>query len=401
MLKILSYGAAGLIALLAVIWWAIGPDYRAALRDMPEGNDVFAFTLNQRDIAFRLLDAAPWIMRSRDIDAGGAVKPLPQGEPLQIDLDVDAYFEKQRAAALIIIHDGRIRYERYGLDFRPNKRWTSFSVGKSLTSTLAGAALQDGYIESLDDPVTKYVPEFIGTAYDGPTVEDILKMTSGVDWDEDYGDPDSDVRSLNDHVPEEGVPQLISYLSTLGRRSEPGEQFYYNSSETGLIGLIVSRAVERPLADYLSETIWRPYGMQQKATWMIDPDGVELAGCCIQATPRDFARFGLFVLEEMTGIPSGEIPEGWFETAGAQLIEDTGEPGWGYGYQWWTFEDGSFTADGVFGQAIFVDPNRNLVIASNSSWTSPVGRVDGEFEERDEFWAAVKTAIDNETGLTR
>lgn len=240
------------------------------------------------------------------------------------------------------------------------------------------------------------MPEFGGTSYDGPTVEHILKMTSGVAWVEDYGDPDSDVRSLNDHVPDDGIPQLISYLSKIGRRAEPGEKFYYNSAETGLIGLIVSRAVDRPLADYLSEKIWKPYGMQHKATWMIDPDGAELAGCCIQAIPRDFARFGLFVLDEMTGEPSGVLPDGWFDEAGAQLIKETGDDGWGYGYQWWTFADGSFTADGVFGQAIFVDPNRNLVVASNSSWASPVGRDDGEFDQRDEFWAAVKAAIDRE-----
>ncbi|MEM9668883.1 MAG: hypothetical protein AAF950_08145 [Pseudomonadota bacterium] len=109
MLKYIGYGIGGLAVLAAAGWWAIGPDYRAALRDMPEGSDVFAFTLNQRDIAFRMLDAAPWIMKSRDIEAGGDMKPLPKGEPLDIGLNIDAYFEDQRASALIIIHNGKVR----------------------------------------------------------------------------------------------------------------------------------------------------------------------------------------------------------------------------------------------------------------------------------------------------
>ncbi|MEM9898221.1 MAG: serine hydrolase [Pseudomonadota bacterium] len=396
MIKYIGYGCLALIALALGGWWAIGPDYRAAIKNMPDSSNVFEFTQEQRDISFRMTDRVPWLMKSRKIEAGTTVKPLPKGSPLQLETDLDAFMKSQRAAALVILHNGKIRAEEYGLGFGPGKRWTSFSVGKSMTSTMIGAAIRDGHIKSINDPVTKYIPEFEGTGYDGVTIEQILKMTSGVDWNEDYSDVTSDVAVYPQHPPDGDIPSIVSYMSKLGRRHEPGEEFHYNSGETGLIGIIVTRAVGRPLAEYLSETVWKPYGMEADASWLIGEDGEEISGCCVQATPRDFARFGQFVLDEINGSTSGELPEGWFQTAGARLIPETGEPGWGYGYQWWTFEDGSFTADGIYGQGIFIDPNRNLVIATNSSWTSPVGSKDGEFNERSAFWKEVQAVIDRE-----
>ncbi|MEM9668882.1 MAG: serine hydrolase [Pseudomonadota bacterium] len=396
MFKYIGYGVAGLAVLAAGGWWAIGPDYRAALTDIPQGESVFTFTQSQRDTAFRMMDRAPWIITSRPIEASGETDLLPDGEPLDLNIDIDAYVEEQRAAAVVVVHNGKVRLEEYGLGFEAGKRWTSFSVAKSITSTMIGAAIKDGYITSTSDPVTKYIPDFEGTAYDGVTLEQILKMTSGVEWNEDYDDPTSDVGVYSAHVPEGDIPAIVSYMRNLDRRYEPGEQFYYNSGETGLIGIIVTRAVGKPLAEYVSETLWQPFGMEQKGSWLLGEDGEEISGCCVQATPRDFARFGLFVLNEINGTPSGELPDGWFDTAGAELIEGAGSSGWGYGYQWWILGDGAFMAVGIYGQSILIDPKRDLVIASNSSWTSPLGGKDGEFFSRNEFWKTVQAAIDRE-----
>ncbi|MDP1555553.1 MAG: serine hydrolase, partial [Hyphomonas sp.] len=163
-----------------------------------------------------------------------------------------------------------------------------------------------------------------------------------------------------------------------------------------LIGVLVSEATGKTLNAYLSEKIWAPFGMEQDATWLLGQDGHEIAGCCIQATTRDFARFGLFMLAG--GVVGGEsiLPEGWIATA-TQKQADIDSAGEGYGYQWWTWDDGSYQADGIFGQGIFIDPNRNLVIASNASWTSALGLRGGEWEARREFYKSVQRAVDRET----
>ena len=135
--------------------------------------------------------------------------------------------------------------------------------------------------------------------------------------------------------------------------------------------------------------------MEQQASWLIGDDGLEISGCCIQAATRDFARFGQFVLEG--GEVAGEsiVPEGWFDTATTKQA-DIGYPGHGYGYQWWTYDSGAFTARGIFGQGIFIDPARKLVIASNANWTSARGEPGGEAEAREAFYKTVQAAIDAE-----
>jgi CubicO group peptidase (beta-lactamase class C family) len=184
-------------------------------------------------------------------------------------------------ASVVVIHDGRIRYERYGMGFDRDGRWTSFSVAKSITSTLVGAAIADGAIGSVDDPVIRYIPELTGSAYDGVTIAQLLTMTSGVAWNEDYEDPQSDVARFDAHRAEPGQDPLVSYMSTLQRAHSPGQVWHYSSGETNMIGIVVARATGRPLADYLSEKIWRPFGMEADATWLLDRSGGEIAGCCI------------------------------------------------------------------------------------------------------------------------
>ena len=179
----------------------------------------------------------------------------------------------QRSAALLVVHDGKLRLERYGLGFDAAGRWTSFSMAKSVTSTLVGAAVKDGHIRSLDDKVSAYIPEMKGSAYDDVSIRQLLTMTSGVKWNEDYADPNSDVARFNKHKPEDGVDSLVSYLRRLPREAPAGTRWLYSTGETNLVGVLLGRATNKPLATYLSEKIWVPAGMEQPATWILSRSG--------------------------------------------------------------------------------------------------------------------------------
>lgn len=392
----------GLIALALVVivaagvWWSsLDKGARAVIAEMPTDGNVLFWSVEQRDAGFRALDSLPALAQSRVIEAGDSVYPLPVGERLDIAMSPAQFMQDQRSAALVIVHDGEVVFEEYGLDFSADGKWTSFSVAKSLTSTMVGAALRDGAIESLDDPVTKYISGLEGSAYDDVSVEQLLTMTSGVQWNEDYSDPNSDVALFNNHEAEDGLDVTVSYMRNLPREAPAGEKWVYKTGETNLIGVLVSEATGKPLAEYLSEKVWTPFGMEQDATWLLGSTDQEIGGCCIQASTRDMARFGLFILGG--GIAGGieVLPEGWLEAATTKQA-DTGVQGEAYGYQWWTNDNGTFAAQGIFGQGIFIDRERGLVIASNSNWPKAT---DPEYQsQRDAFYRSVQDAIDAKVG---
>lgn len=394
----------GALALLAIAgtagWFGLDKETRGLLAALPTNTDVLFWSERQRDAAFRALDRLPFLAKARAIPAGPAVRPLPEGPPLALPLDVDGYMAAQRGAGLVIVHDGRLRLERYGLGFDGAGRWTSFSVAKSMTATLVGAALRDGAIRSMDDKVSDYLPAMKGSAYDDVSIRQLLTMTSGIRWNEDYDDPNADVARFNNHQPEPGVDALVSYLRQLPREAPAGTRWHYSTGETNLVGLLVSAATKRPLADYLAEKVWGPAGMEQQATWILSRTGQEISGCCIQAATRDFARFGLFILDGARDADGRSLlPDAWLAEA-TTTRTGIGEPGRGYGYQWWTYDDGSFAARGIFGQGIFIDPRRRLVIAGNANWgggaTDPLAT-----QQREDFYRAVQKAIDDEQAQRR
>ena len=387
----IALGALALVAAGAGGWYASQDrETRALIAHMPTDRDVLMWKQDQRDAAFRAMDRLPALAKANEIAPANKPFPLPQGKPLDIP-DIDKYMASQRSAGIVIIHNGQVRFERYGLDFSAQGRWTSFSVAKSFTSTLVGAAIQDGYIKSLEDKVSTYIPGLRGSAYDDVTVRQLLTMSSGVKWNEDYEDPNSDVARFNNAAPEDGLDATVSYMRKLPRAHPPGQVWHYNTGETNLVGVLVSSATKRPLAQYLQEKLWQPFGMEAKATWLLGATGHEIAGCCIQAGVRDYARFGLFVLGG--GMAGGKqvVPEDWFAQATVKQ-KDIGEPGHGYGFQWWTYDDGSFAAQGIFGQGIFIDPRRNLVIASNANWTRAT--LGPEPAAREAFYKRVQDLID-------
>ena len=388
----------GVVALLVVaigaFWLSLDDDQRGIIANMPTDRDVLFWDEDTRNAAFRAMDAFPALAAARVIEAGEATYPLPDGAPLDLaEFDLDAFAESQNSVAIVVVLDGEVVLERYDSDFSADGKWTSFSVAKSLTSTLLGAAILDGYIGSVDDPVTQYMPDLAGSAYDGVTIRQLLTMSSGIQWNEDYADPASDVALFNDQEStEEGVDALVDYMRQLPRDSEPGARWQYNTGETNMIGILVREATGKNLADYLSEKVWAPFGMEQDATWLLSNTDSEISGCCIQASTRDMARFGLFVLGG--GEAGGEqiVPEGWFSEATQSLFE-TGGRSIGYGYQWWTYPGEAFAARGLFGQGVFIDPERNLVIASNANWRVGIGS-DGAMAERDRFYEVVQAAVD-------
>ncbi|WP_313074824.1 serine hydrolase [Melaminivora sp.] len=394
--KIALATVAVLAVAAGVAWLSLDKETRGLLRALPTNRDLLFWSQSQRDAAFRAMDRLPVLARWHVMHPGAAARPLPIGAPLQLPLDVDAYMQAQRSAALLVLHGGQLRLERYGLDFDAEGRWTSFSVAKSFTSTLVGAALKDGFIKSMDDRLSDYIPEMRGSAYDDVSVRQLLTMTSGVAWNEDYGDPQSDVARFNNHQPEEGVDALVSYMRRLPRAAPAGERWNYSTGETNLVGVLVNRATGKTLAQYLEEKVWHPAGMEQRGTWILSKTGLEISGCCIQAAPRDYVRFGQFILEGAQTSGESILPAGWLQEA-TRKQADIGQDGRGYGYQWWTYDDGSFSARGIFGQGIFIDPTRRLVIVSNANWAGGA-RDPVALQAREDFYRAVQQAVDAEAG---
>ena len=276
---------------------------------------------------------------------------------------LEDYIDKFNVAGLMIVRRGNILYENYNFGNDENSKWISFSVTKSITSMLLGAAIEDGFIENVNDPVTKYLPDLSGSNYDQISIKHILQMSSGIEWNEDYDDPYSDVNlagGLNSS-------DLYQYLYKLDKINKPSRKFNYNTAESNLIGGIVRSAVGSNLSSYLENKIWKPYGMQSDAYWGLDATFLdELGGCCIYATLKDYIRLGIFALDQGK-LKNGEqvLPSNWIKDS-----TKASKANKYYGYQWWLGGRPykSYSAQGVFGQLIWIDPPTQTVIAMHSAW---------------------------------
>ncbi|WP_208513849.1 serine hydrolase domain-containing protein, partial [Variovorax paradoxus] len=241
---------------------------------------------------------------TRMIKRGAQVHPLPAGPAVDVryragdaEFGIDAFMARNRAAGLLVLKNGQVVLERHAMGNDAATRWMSFSVAKSIASTLVGAALHDGLIASLDDAVVAYVPALRGSAYDGVTLRQVLQMSSGVAWNEDYLDPASDRRRMLRAQLDQDAGAVLAFMATLPRVAPAGTRFNYSTGETYLVGRILAGALREPIGDYLSRKIWAPFGMEADAYWQLDaPGGQEFAGSGVNATLRDFGRFGLFIL---------------------------------------------------------------------------------------------------------
>ena len=333
----------------------------------PGGAGILNWTPAQQQWGFKhmeLIDPSRLVKRGSHVHVlrKAAVQLNPRFEAEGRWYDTASYMAAFRVSGVLVLKDGEIVLERYGLGRKPLDRWISFSVAKSVTSTLIGAAIKDGKIMSLDDPVTAYIPELVGSAYEGVSVRQLITMTSGVKWSENYTDPDSDVAKEGLTMIEPGVNPVVSYMRRLPREAQPGTKFSYKTGETDLAGVLLSNAVGEPLSQYLSEKIWQPFGMERDAVWAEDLAGHERGGCCLSMTLRDFGRFGLFTLAQGKVDGTEMLPAGWMRDATDVHVA---EPS--YGYFWW-LTPGGYEAKGIFGQSVSMFPGENLVIVINSAW---------------------------------
>jgi CubicO group peptidase (beta-lactamase class C family) len=387
-----AVGSSGLLA-------ACGDD---GADDEPIASNLLETTPENQAATYRHVDR---LGPTRVIRRGTSVLPLPaHGTSLAAmrydfgpgSYSIDDYMSRNRTAGLLILKGGAVALERYGMGNNAASRWTSFSVAKSVTSTLVGAALKDGSIRSLDDGVALYVPQLAGSAYEQNSIRDLLRMSSGVRWIEEYSTTgDSDIARLV-QASDSGQPgAMLELMRTRPRAAAPGSVFNYSTGESYVLGAIVAAATGQRLSDYLSQKVWAPLGMEADGYWLLDaPNGLEMGGNNFSATLRDFARFGQFFLRE--GMVNGNrvLPDGWRDLAGQPDAAVTAHgqlyPGYplGYGYQWWSFptgasaipfHDGAFTAEGIFGQFIYVNPAEDMVAVVWSAW--PESWVDmAEFE---------------------
>ena len=268
--------------------------------------------------------------------------------------------ERYRVAGMLIVSRGQIVYEDYAYGHSSATKWTSWSVAKSIVALLVGTALQDGHIASLDDPASRYLTALADGAYRGVTIRQLMQMRTGVAWNEDYLDPASDVRTMRTPM-REGSVAFVRYMSGKARAAEPGTVWNYNTGETYLLGAVLRGAVGNNLSSYLSRTIWSKFAMEDDGYWMLDGEhGDEQSGCCLSATLRDYARLGLFALQQgRLADGTAVLPEGYLQQA-----TQRSQPEAPYGFMWW-INQGSYSARGIFGQELRVYPASELVIVTH------------------------------------
>jgi CubicO group peptidase (beta-lactamase class C family) len=299
-----------------------------------------------------------------------------------VRLSVSNYMARRRTVGLLILKGGEIALECYGMGSGPERRQTSYSTAKSITATLVGAALHDGAIGSLDDRCDIYLPRLRGSAYEGVTLRNVLRMCSGVAWPELDGGR-VNVERLNQALASRRPGSLLDLACSLPRAHPQGAVFNYSSVDSYLIGALVAAATGRPLADYAAERIWEPAGMEADAHWLLEAEGgMEVGGFGVGACLRDMGRFGLLVLDDGAAFSGRRVlPPGWRDLASQPDCSPTAfgrlmpNNSLGYGYQWWVLPHGptgihrgAFVAIGAFGQYIYVHPAEHVVVAIQSAW---------------------------------
>ncbi|WP_132910240.1 serine hydrolase domain-containing protein [Sphingomonas sp. BK235] len=312
------------------------------------------------------------------------------------DYDLNDYLSYNRVAGLLVLKDGRIAYEHYDLGIDQDTHWASFSMAKSFTSVLAGVAVKDGFIGSVDDPVVRYVPALKGSGYDKVSVRQVMQMASGLQLDETYADPRSDRRQLLARMRSGKPHAALDFIRTKPSAVAPGTRWQYNSGEGHVLAAVVENATGKPLWQYLRDRIWIPAGMASDATWWLDSlDGGAQGTAGLTATLQDYGRFGLFAASN--GVIDGRktLPDRWFAEAGAPHA--IGGKTVDYGYMWWVpdqadpIQKGAYEARGMYGQYIYVNPAENVVIVALRAPSK--GAVRPHDLDDDAFFAAVTRSL--------
>lgn len=349
------------------------------------------FDADERVENFRNMDE---IFPSESIaPAPSPVEPPRDERPLRANYrfggerrSLDGFLRRTVTTGLLVLQDGEVVDERYLHGATPASRFTSWSVAKSFVSTLVGIALADGRIESLDDPLGDYVPALEDSAYDGAAIRDVLRMSSGVDFDEDYDARLSDINVFFVKLFALGR-DADDLTAGYGRARPPGEAFDYASVDTQALAMLLREIYDRPLTELLEQRLWHPLGARA-AHWSVDDtggDGTAIAFCCLNARLRDFAKLGQLYAQRGRWRGRRLLPASWVReatTPGAPYLEPGALPGdsdyRGYAYHWWVPEgyEREYFAAGVWGQYVYVSEPDRVVIARTA--VDPDWREHGE-----------------------
>lgn len=333
--------------------------------------------------------------------------PLALPESFQFEgqrVDAASFLVDTDTAALLVIDQGAIVFEEYWLTGGEDVTWMSMSVAKSFVSALVGIAVDEGKIDSIQDPVTKYVPALAGSAYDGVSIKDVLQMSSGARWNEDYSDPESDINRFGRIFALGG--SLNAFAATLENQRPAGTYNLYNSTDTQVLGMLLVNTTGETIADYMSDKLWQPLGAESQAYWLLDSDGMEMAFGGMNATARDYAKIG--ELYRRGGRLNGKqiVPAEWVAASvtpdAPHLMPGKNNPAsdfeLGYGYQWWVpdGDEGEYSAIGVYNQFVFVNPTRGTVIvklSANSDYGTSTDPSSYREIETIEFFRAINAAL--------
>lgn len=298
----------------------------------------------------------------------GPVSPLPQGPAMTLPTVANDWIKARSVTSLMVLHRGAVVHESYHLGTAPEDRRISWSMAKSFLSALFGIIVAEGQIESLDDPVTRYAPSLAGSAYDGATIRNVLLMMSGVAFNEDYLDYDSDINRMGRVLALGGT--MDGFAAGLSARdADPGARWKYVSIDTHILAMVLRGATGRSLPDLLSEKIIQPLGFESEPYYLTDGEGVAFALGGLNITTRDYARFGLMAAN--LGRYNGQqvVPKDWMRAATTPTAP-TAPGDLQYGFQWWMPADarpGEFFGHGIYGQYIYIDRARDVVIVATSA----------------------------------
>ena len=376
----IGLGAVFITLILVAAGWYYRPwsEYSPAEIQAATQSDQLAATFRGMD------DIFPY----RTISAQDSPTPLPRSprnDNVEYSFDgsqrtVNDWLSDAHATGLMVLHNGVAVHEQYGLGSTPETRHTSWSVGKSFVATLIAMAMQDGHIASLDQTAEMFAPQYAGTAYGQTTLRHLLMMSAGVDFNEDYNAPDSDIRRLflGANIYGQNIDGLVAQVE---RDRPAGQDLHYVSANTQVLSAVIRGIYNAPLAQVVETKIWRPLGMVGDASWnqnIQGDNGMAIGYCCLNARLDDYARMGQFYLQD--GVWDGErlLPEGWvtMATRPNAPFQESGPasvyPHRGYGLHFWVPEghDGEYFMAGVYGQYVWVDERRHIVIARTAADTA-------------------------------
>ena len=350
-----------LLAVLALILAAVGLWKREEIGRLLAVNSLFA----PENIVenFSHMDR---LFLTRPLSRGEApVSPLPKGPEATLAPEVETWIKDRAVTALVVLKTGQLVHESYHLGTGPEDLRISWSVAKSFLAALFGVIEAEGAIESLDDPVVKYAPMLAGSAYDGATIRDILTMSSGVAFNEDYLDFNSDINRMGRVLALGGTMDGFA-AGLAARAADPGARFHYVSIDTHVLGMVIRGATGQDIPELLESRILHPMGLEAAPYYLTDGEGVSFVLGGMNMRTRDYARFGQMVLQGGKWQGIQVVPEAWVLAMTSPQARD----GSAYGFQWWipaNASPGEVMAQGIYGQYIYINPGLGVVIAVNSA----------------------------------